>query len=709
MKKNFAYSAILMTLISGQAAFADGQNNSPVEDICQEILTSSSYQGDERLGNTPYPIDIASCYYHSMQPIVDELDGAIAPTDSINQFSVPPIDPADVNNLTNSLRQNQNAILANSNEPELNPTPTPTPTPEPDLAPTPEPTPTPEPDPAPVPEPTPIAEPEPTLFKGYFSAYGNPDDHDTITQTADVPFTHAEGEQDVSFDHDSSERTFLTGKKDHFGEYDYTAIVEGYISGDEFNDNVIFATKQDTNLMTLENDDTDDMLDYWVVGLPTEELPQQGHAYYEGEVLGNSFVETKQHTDYDMYDGIKGMKMFEYIDVTPNVLSGEDSEIGFVNAEFAPIAVDNIQSYRKDIVDADSEVSGIIQIYADFNTQQLGGHFSVHSNDRYYERNGFYSEAKFSKLDIDIETKSFEGDLEIVAHGQDQKLIGLNLGRRLRGDGGFIRGRFFGPSAQEIGGQWLINEENSETAAWGVFRAQDAWNGSTFSTLNDGVSFMRGSAIYIGSHTGTYYADTFREGLLDHDPVQLSFANYVNVPIEDKDYFGEYAYTAMGRWASDDYNLFRNDYYNDAVGGYWVVGEHATEIPTQGSADYAGDLKGDFLSADGTITRDAMGGTINLTVDFGTKLVDGDLSITKNGAAYADADFDNASLYGDSFYDSLNINNDTTKSGSIDGRLYGKGAAEAGGTWRIDGSPIDPTDYNSRDQAIGIFRAKQIK
>jgi len=98
-------------------------------------------------------------------------------------------------------------------------------------------------------------------------------------------------------------------------------------------------------------------------------------------------------------------------------------------------------------------------------------------------------------------------------------------------------------------------------------------------------------------------------------------------------------------------------------------------------------------------------GTITLNADFGTKKLDGSMTVknASNNSTWATASFNNINIQNSNRKESMVFNGQLTDSeisgGAIRGEFFGKKAAETGGIWSID--------KNGVDKASGVFRAKK--
>lgn len=192
-----------------------------------------------------------------------------------------------------------------------------------------------------------------------------------------------------------------------------------------------------------------------------------------------------------------------------------------------------------------------------------------------------------------------------------------------------------------------------------------------------------------------------------------------NVMTGDKEHFGSYEYTAIGKWSSPG-NEFT--YINDenqeirtipAEQGYWVLGQVA-DLPKTGSAAYLGDVIGYLYT--GTNSYEKLHGDIGLKATFADKKIAGKMSIKRSdGSDYAKLGFSNSSIgidktqknfpdalknkdFSNYFEGNLISYDDHIYGGDLVGAFYGPNAAEVGGGWEI---------WADSSNASGVFRAKK--
>jgi len=153
-----------------------------------------------------------------------------------------------------------------------------------------------------------------------------------------------------------------------------------------------------------------------------------------------------------------------------------------------------------------------------------------------------------------------------------------------------------------------------------------------------------------------------------------------------------YSYTTWGEWNGEGrthtnsngevFNVDHGHYVAGISTQYYPGGE----IPKTGIATYHGTLQGDYTlntNTSNTIERNAIGGTITLNANFGSQTISGNLSATRNGSAWASANFGSTPINNSGNYSSENENLTVTGGGSgrISGNFYGPNAEETGGRW----------------------------
>jgi len=176
---------------------------------------------------------------------------------------------------------------------------------------------------------------------------------------------------------------------------------------------------------------------------------------------------------------------------------------------------------------------------------------------------------------------------------------------------------------------------------------------------------------------------------------------------------GHYDYSAWGEWGQT------GGLYTDINGGTgieqkathnnWQVGQRTHDLPTQGSATYAGVVNGHYYQGSvGSVYGGKINGTMSMTVDFAnTSVVAGVLNLKKeDGATFATAHMDQMQLNrSDSGFagrlTGVDVNTALTggSQNMIVGQFNGPSAQEVSGIWNI---------VNGNSQlATGTFAGKK--
>jgi hypothetical protein len=143
----------------------------------------------------------------------------------------------------------------------------------------------------------------------------------------------------------------------------------------------------------------------WIAGVPTKKLPTQGSAVYKGMVSGNWYTE------------------------------GDLS------------SSNNRPSYG-------GNISGTMQMTVDFsNTEVVSGTLNLNKHN-----GSSFATATMDNMQMTTTYNAFEG-----------KLIGANIiSSDQNSSENMVKGRFYGPNAEEVGGVWNVKNTNNEFAS-GVF------------------------------------------------------------------------------------------------------------------------------------------------------------------------------------------------------------------------------------------------
>ncbi len=208
-------------------------------------------------------------------------------------------------------------------------------------------------------------------------------------------------------------------------------------------------------------------------------------------------------------------------------------------------------------------------------------------------------------------------------------------------------------------------------------------------------------------------------------------SNYItpNVNTGAGDHFGSYQYVAWGQWNSSGHKYveeLRNPgpgqattEVGNALGGYWVMGQEAYDVPTRGQATYAGELRGDYINAAGNAERGAITGDIGFAVNFGQNSISGNGNIKVHGAqvdtfafnpvqfdtSMRQVDFANGGINLEHWFVANNGDKITTSAGQkmeLWGSLNGKGGKELSG-----GFAWGKGNDGNKNSGAGVYRAKQ--
>ncbi|MFK7866803.1 MAG: hypothetical protein AB8B77_05125 [Alphaproteobacteria bacterium] len=135
------------------------------------------------------------------------------------------------------------------------------------------------------------------------------------------------------------------------------------------------------------------------------------------------------------------------------------------------------------------------------------------------------------------------------------------------------------------------------------------------------------------------------------------------------------SYVGWGEWASSTGNDLTITAYGNSqqvslgnvVAVTNLIGEYTDpdDLPQIGSADFAGIVQGFFTD------NSALGGTMNMNVDFGTDLVTGSMALTKAEVAWASPDFENGRLTAFGEFEADLSDGTNNMSGGLDGTLFG--------------------------------------
>ena len=173
-----------------------------------------------------------------------------------------------------------------------------------------------------------------------------------------------------------------------------------------------------------------------------------------------------------------------------------------------------------------------------------------------------------------------------------------------------------------------------------------------------------------------------------------------------------YQYVAWGQWNSNGHQIVEGTDTNNALGGYWVLGQQAYNIPPQGTATYSGDMKGDYINVAGNAERGAIGGTIGFNVDFSQNTIRGNGSLTLHNSPLDTFSFNPVNLGNvpssdlggidtSHWFYTNQVNTGSGQNMNIAGSLNGNRGGEMSG-----GFQWGEGNANSANSASGIFRAQ---
>lgn len=389
-------------------------------------------------------------------------------------------------------------------------------------------------------------------------------------------------------------------------------------------------------------------------------------------------------------------------------------------------------------------LSGIMNMEVDFADKSISGRLNVVRQD-----DSVFAIADMSNIVINTVSNSFTGKLTVEHFLNENHLDNK------------INGRFYGPTAQEIGGDWSIydNELHGSKGGYGIFagKASNALidtshidekmiiqqfekrNGgdeSGYSSFNSYEVAQDGSKIIfiqnidkemrilrdrgtreiesVGSQPklGTYdsherskWDDSHAKHNLDTSSAPLYVTDGKEKPIiyeEKRDDAMGLKYTSWGTWSEGNTKVYGSNDEHKVDNSHWVAGGTTLDLPATGSATYNGVVRGSEV-ANGAYVGPTTG-TMNMTVNFADKSISGSLNIVdRNNAAFATANMNNMVIdtsNNNAFSGTLSGNNIAqSTSNKINGRFYGPAAQEVGGAW-----DVRKTDGRN---ANGIFVGKR--
>ena len=314
-------------------------------------------------------------------------------------------------------------------------------------------------------------------------------------------------------------------------------------------------------------------------------------------------------------------------------------------------------------------------------------------------------------------------------------------------DGGRLTGSFFGTNAAEAGGTFHLDKYTGNDIGFanGIFRAKN------IGSVVDNISDVDRLKLLSGNHAFAINTDTspdidmstygsypdplyynlslpndrglpndsgsnltlrfseLKESIPNDDPAKgNTLVPSDRIKVHARDY-GDYSYIAWGSWSSGkNTRLIDGGRQMLTPGGRWIYGQRlkAADIPRSGSARYAGQLMGGWVSNwkmhDSAREMDSITGDINMAVTFQDNdfSISGTMNLNRNGEDWATARFDKRNAKVSSSI--LWAHHFSFISGGVNlsGSFFGANAAEVGGTFSYGKRENDET-------AVGVFRAKK--
>ena len=158
-----------------------------------------------------------------------------------------------------------------------------------------------------------------------------------------------------------------------------------------------------------------------------------------------------------------------------------------------------------------------------------------------------------------------------------------------------------------------------------------------------------------------------------------------------------------------------NEAASDSDRTYFVSGIAPSDVPTQNTVDYAGDMRGE-VSASGSEVG-PLKEKIFLTLDFSKATVDGKITMSEfEGDRNPYVKINTANVKNNQFTTTVELADCTDPScptitaSQLTGGLYGPGAAESGGTFVAEGISFAGDDYGPEESSdftlISLWGAK---
>jgi hypothetical protein len=276
------------------------------------------------------------------------------------------------------------------------------------------------------------------------------------------------------------------------------------------------------------------------------------------------------------------------------------------------------------------------------------------------------------------------------------------------GDGhGFIEGFFFGASAEEAAGVFEYFKSTGTVAG--------VWTTKATPTSLPNTNWD-GTATYMyardDGNGGTHPSSgTVRVTDINASKTQLTFRQDDSKSINpgtldiNSNSFSRFSYIGMGSWGSNGSFVVADDGNRPVQFGHWVAYDTTQDLPQTGTATYYGRLNGDYYEPDTDLTRhQAVTGSVELTTNFGTSSISGELEMAVNGSHWTTASFnENILTFNDRHEFEGELHGLGYENTDIRAVFAGPNAEEIGGRFRINSEPT----FRNNGSVDGVFGASQ--
>lgn len=288
--------------------------------------------------------------------------------------------------------------------------------------------------------------------------------------------------------------------------------------------------------------------------------------------------------------------------------------------------------------------------------------------------------------------------------------IETNLSGATGTGGGELEGTFFGSTGSEFGGSyWYLG---SGGATSGIVTTKEGNTPTPTPSTN-----WDGTATYIYARddgNGGTHPSSGTIGITDVNSgkTQLTFRQDDSKPINpgtlnvNSSNFSRFSYLGMGAWGEGVSYVVSDDGSRPVQFGHWVAYDATKGRPQTGTATYYGRLNGDYYEPDTDLTRhQAVTGSVELTANFGTSSISGELEVAVNGSHWTTATFnENILTFGDRHGFEGELNGVGYENTDIRAFFAGPNAEEIGGRFRINSEPT----YRNNGTVDGVFGASQM-